>query len=172
MSATSAVSTARIAPSPGSQANPSGAQVHSKTIGAKIRAQGAASVRILNGDMFPWLRSGDQIFVRRWNFHLLRPGDVILFERNEAFFVHRVIRVEAGKGAAMTAITKGDALDTVDTPVTEQEFVGRATRIHRGKRHIDIESLGQVIAARTLARLSKFSAAVYAPLRVVKRLFV
>lgn len=172
MSATSAVSPARIAPAPGNQTNSSGAQVHSKTIGAKIRAQGAASVRILNGDMFPWLRSGDQVFVRRWSFELLRPGDVILFERNEAFFVHRVIRVEAGNGIAKTAITKGDALDAADTPVTEEEFVGRATRIHRGRRHIDIESLGQRIAARTLARLSKFSPAVYAPLRFVKHLFL
>jgi signal peptidase I len=170
MSATSAVSPARIAP--GSQPNPSGAQVHAKTIGAKIRAQGAASVRILNGDMFPWMRSGDQVFVRRWNFELLRPGDVILFERNEAFFVHRVIRIEAGPAGARTAITKGDALDTVDTPVTEVEFVGRATRIHRGKRHIDIQSLGQRVAARALARVSKLSPAVYAPLRFVKRLFV
>ncbi len=169
MSATSAVSPTRI--TPGSQTGSSGAQVHAKTIGAKIRAQGAASVRILNGDMFPWMRSGDQVFVRRWNFELLRPGDVILFERNEEFFVHRVIRTESRK-AAKTVITKGDALDSADIPVTEEEFVGRATRIHRGKRHIDIQSLGQRIAGRTLARLSKFSAAVYAPLRFVKRLFV
>jgi signal peptidase I len=170
MSATSAVSPARIAP--GSQTGPSGVQVHAKTIGAKIRAQGAASVRILNGDMFPWLRSGDQVFVRRWNFELLRPGDVILFERNEEFYVHRVIRIEAANGAARSVITKGDALDSSDAPVTESEFVGRATRIHRGKRHIDIESLGQRITARTLARLSRLSPALYAPLRIVKRLFV
>jgi len=170
MSATSAVSPARIAP--GSPASPSGAQVHAKTIGAKIRAQGAASVRILNGDMFPWLRSGDQVFVRRWNFELLRAGDVILFERNEEFFVHRVIQVERTNGRANKVITKGDARDSANAPVTEEEFVGRATRIHRGKRHIDIESFGQVIAARTLARLSKFSPLFYAPLRFAKRLFV
>jgi|SRR5580704_1130913 signal peptidase I len=170
MSATSAVSPARIAP--GNSACPSGAQVHAKTIGAKIRAQGAASVRILNGDMFPWLRSGDQVFVRRWNFELLRAGDVILFERNEEFFVHRVIQVERTNGRANKVITKGDARDSANAPVTEEEFVGRATRIHRGKRHIDIESFGQVIAARTLARLSKFSPLFYAPLRFAKRLFV
>jgi len=170
MSATSAVSPARVAP--GGQTGSSGTQVHAKTIGAKIRAQGAASVRILNGDMFPWMRSGDQVFVRRWNFDLLRPGDVILFERNEEFFVHRVIRVDRGNGASKTVITKGDALDSADAAVTTDEFVGRATRIHRGKRHIDIQSLGQRIAGRMLARLSRFSAAVYAPLRFVKRLFV
>jgi len=170
MSATSAVSPARIAP--GSPANPSGAQVHAKTIGAKIRAQGAASVRILNGDMFPWLRSGDQVFVRRWNFELLRPGDVILFERNEEFFVHRVIRVQRTAGGDNKVITKGDASNSADAAIAEEEFVGRATRIHRGKRHIDIESLGQVITARVLARLSKFSPVFYAPLRFAKRLFV
>jgi signal peptidase I len=168
MSVTSAVSPARISPNP--SAPPSGAQVHTNTIGSKIRAQGSASVRILNGDMFPWMRSGDQVFVRRWNFDLLRAGDVILFERNEDFFVHRVLSVE-GSGATRRLITKGDALDSADSPVTAEEFVGRATRIHRGKRHIDIQSLGQRIAARVIARLSLLSRLWHAPLRSVRRLF-
>jgi signal peptidase I len=168
MSAASAVSPVRIAP--GHQAPNSGAQVHTNTIGSKIRAQGSASVRVLNGDMFPWIRGGDQVFVRRWDFSMLRPGDVILFERNEDFFVHRVVRrVNEDKTSAV--ITKGDALDAPDAPVTADEFLGRATRIHRRKRHIDIESLGQVIFARFIARASGLSRWVYAPLRHFKELF-
>jgi signal peptidase I len=168
MSAASAVSPVRIAP--GHQAPSSGAQVHTNTIGSKIRAQGSASVRVLNGDMFPWIRSGDQVFVRRWDFAMLRPGDVILFERNEDFFVHRVVRRIAGD-ASVTLITKGDALDATDAPVTAAEFLGRATRIHRGKRHIDIESLGQIIFARCIARASRLSPLIYVPLRHIKNLF-
>lgn len=127
-------------------------------------------MRILNGDMFPWMRSGDQVFVRRWNFELLRPGDVILFEREQEFSVHRVLSIEKN-GATRRLITKGDALDSADTPVTAEEFVGRATRIHRGKRHIDIQSLGQRTAARVIARLSRLSRLWHAPLRSVKRIF-
>jgi hypothetical protein len=118
--------------------------------------------------MFPWLRSGDQVFVRRWNFEMLRPGDVILFERDEQFFVHRVLSRISAEGKVAT---KGDALDTLDAPVTREEFLGRATRIHRRKRHIDIESLGQVIAARFLARISTLSRFIYAPLRFARRIF-
>lgn len=125
-------------------------------------------MRILNSDMFPWMRSGDQVFVRRWNFELLRPGDVILFERNEQFFVHRVL---AGMTSDYSVVTKGDALDAVDAPVTREEFLGRATRIHRRNRHIDIESLGQAVTARLLARISKLSPFIYAPLRSALRLF-
>jgi signal peptidase I len=168
MGLTSAVSPARI--SPHHAAPSTGAQVHTNTIGSKIRAQGSASVRILNGDMFPWMRSGDQVFVRRWNFELLRPGDVILFERDQEFFVHRVLSVERD-GAERRLITKGDALDSADAAVSAEQFVGRATRIHRGKRHIDIQSLGQRTAARVIARLSRFSRLWHAPLRNVRRLF-
>lgn len=170
MSAASAVSPVRIAP--GSESPRPGSQVHANTIGAKIRAQGSACVRVLNGDMHPWFRAGDQVFVRRWDFEMLRPGDVILFERNEDFFVHRVLRrVEGSGGATNAVITKGDALDNADAPVTAAEFVGRARRIHRRTRHIDIESLGQVVTARVLARISPLSRIVYAPLRFAKRLF-
>jgi len=170
MSAASAVSPVRVAP--GNESPRPGAQVHANAAAAKIRAQGSACVRLLNGDMSPWFRAGDQVFVRRWDFEMLRPGDVILFERDEEFFVHRVLRrIECNGGTASAVITKGDALDVADDPVTAAEFLGRARRIHRRKRHIDIESLGQAIVARVLARISPVSPIVYAPLRLAKRLF-
>jgi signal peptidase I len=121
--------------------------------------------------MYPWIRSGDQVFVRRWDIDRISPGDVVLFERDQEFFVHRVLRRTRAANGESLLVTKGDALDSQDQAVSSSEFLGRATRIHRKNRHIDIESLGQTMLSRSLARVSSFSILLYAPLRFVARLF-
>jgi hypothetical protein len=67
-------------------------------------------------------------------------------------------------------ITKGDALDRKDVPVSVEEFLGRVTRVHRGQRHIDLETLGRLILGRFLAFVSPASVLVYGPLRMIKRI--
>jgi signal peptidase I len=122
--------------------------------------------------MFPWIRSGDFVFVRRSDFSSASVGQVILYERDQRLFVHRVIRrlqkESAGRSGSFL-ITKGDALDGKDAPVSEEEFLGRVTRVHRGKRHIDLEFLGRILIGRFLALVSPASFLFYRPLRILKR---
>ena len=67
------------------------------------------------------------------------------FERAGRLFVHRVIRAAAGAGGKERGalITKGDALDAEDEPVTRAEFLGRVIRVHRGNRHIEMGAIGR-----------------------------
>jgi signal peptidase I len=142
-------------------------------IAERTRANGSACVRVLGRSMFPWIRPGDFVFVRRHDFGRVAPGDVILFERDSRIFAHRVLRrvtAPIGLKSGPVFITKGDALDGVDAPVSASEFLGRITRIHRRQRHIDLESLGQVFCARLLACISPASSLLYRPLRWAKRL--
>jgi signal peptidase I len=139
-------------------------------IPAKVRASGSAYFRVLGASMFPWLRSGDFVFVRRSPFESASRGQVILYERNQRLFVHRVLGRSASESAGLSGpllITKGDALDSKDPPVSEAEFLGRVIRIHRGQRHIDLESLGRILLGRFLAFLSPASPLVYRPLRTL-----
>lgn len=121
--------------------------------------------------MFPWIRSGDLVFVRRFAFDQASAGDVILFERSERLFVHRVIVAGTNGGGLRTnLITKGDALDTEDAPVSRAEFLGRVIRVHRDSRHIDMESMGRTLIGRLLARVSRASFVFYRPARTMKHL--
>ncbi len=160
----------RIAPPTESVSNP---------IAAKLRANGSVCFRVLGASMFPWIRSGDLVFVRKFGFEQVSRGDVILFERGERLFVHRVLR--DARGAAGWAresdgklnnalVTKGDALDREDTPVSRDEFLGRVIRVHRENHHIDMESMGHVLLGRFLARVSRMSFVYYRPMRAVKHL--
>jgi len=119
------------------------------------------------------------VFVRRSGFGVVRPGNVILFERDGRYFIHRVLRCmrRSGAGAANATgpaamlLTKGDALDGRDLPVSQGEFLGRAIRSHRRRRHLDLHSLGQTLLGRFLASVSPASFLLYRPLRGAKKIF-
>jgi len=169
MASTTAASPARIQPESipvpltGQRDNP---------ITFKIRKNGAACFRVLGQSMFPWIRSGDYVYVRRCAMASVSRGDVVLYERGRRLFVHRVVKLvrdRAHENCVTELITKGDALDGRDAPVTESEFLGRVTRIHRGRRHIDLEFLGRIIFGRLLAVTSPASFLLYGPLRTVRR---
>lgn len=141
-------------------------------IAEKIRAHGFACLRVFGASMFPWIRAGDIVFVRKVPMESVVRGDVVLFERENRLFVHRVLRpLPQGAGARrqQALITKGDALESEDTPISQLEYLGRVTRIHRGERHIDLESLGQVVLGRFLAHVSNGAYLIYSPLSRIKR---
>jgi signal peptidase I len=145
----------------------------SNPIAEKLRADGSVCFRVLGASMFPWIRSGDLVFVRSFSYEQASRGDVVLYEREGRLFVHRVIHgAVAGAGTKRPGvlITKGDALDGEDEPVTRAEFLGRVIRLHRGSRHIDMESMGRVMMGRLIARFSRASFALYGPARFVKHL--
>ena len=58
--------------------------------------------RVFGASMFPWIRSGDLVFARRFGYEQASPGDVILFERNDRLFVHRVLRRAADGSSLIT----------------------------------------------------------------------
>jgi signal peptidase I len=140
--------------------------VHS--IADKVRIGGSAIIRVVASSMYPWIRPGDQAFIRRGDFSQVKAGDVILYERANRFFIHRVVRRitrPALAGKVSLLVVKGDAMDRPDAPVSAKEFLGRAIRIHRGNRHIDLESFSQTLLGKFLAKASSWSRFLYRPLR-------
>jgi signal peptidase I len=143
-------------------------------VAEKMRSQGSAYLRVSGGSMVPWIRAGDFVFVRQFDFTKVAAGDVIVFGRNGLVVTHRVIRrVDAvpREKTASFLLTKGDASDETDLPVSAAEFLGRATRIHRGRQHIDLDSFIQVFLGRFLALFSRMSRLVYGPRRFGKHVF-
>lgn len=172
MSPASAVSRARVASTePLGLSHPDFAQL----VAEKMRSQGSVYLRVSGSSMVPWMRAGDFVFVRQFDFAKVAVGDVIVFSRNGLVVTHRAIRRVPAAPSGETAIlllTKGDALNEADDPVSAAEFLGRATRIHRGRRHVDLDSFTQVSCGRLLARFSRMSRLIYGPLRRAKQLLL
>jgi signal peptidase I len=135
-----------------------------ESVADKVRVGGSATIRVVASSMFPWVRPGDQVFIRRYDISQITAGNVILYERANRLFVHRVVRRitrPSLAGNVSLLVVKGDAFDRPDAPVSASEFLGRAIRIHRGKRHIDLESFSQTVVGKFVAKASGWTRFVY-----------
>lgn len=86
------------------------------------------TVRVMVGgdSMRPTLQPGDIVSIEPLSVEP-RLGDVVLCTHENTCWLHRVIW--KGKGGVVR--TQGDALRSLDPPVTRAEMVGRVVRIER-----------------------------------------
>ena len=86
--------------------------------------------------MFPYLRSGDRLIVKRRDFTSVKTGNIILFKNQQlspehGLTAHRVIRIISNT----EFITKGDNLISNDPGVRRvDEIVGRVVMLVRRNR--------------------------------------
>ena len=135
----------------------------------QIRSQGSACIHIHARNMIARLRPDDQVFIRKWEFAQVAVGDVIAYERGSRLYIQRVLRrtlMRTENGRSSFLVTRDDA--NVNSLVAAQEFLGRATRIHRRNRHIDLESMGQVLIGRIIAIVSRWRRVARSPLRIAR----
>jgi signal peptidase I len=91
---------------------------------------GQVRLPVTGSSMFPCMQPGDLLEIRRPTGSI-RPGDVVVFQRNERLVVHRVV-----DRAGDLYITRGDRLRHPDAPVPAPEILGRVAAIERGRRRI------------------------------------
>ena len=140
-----------------------------RRIADQIRNQGSACIHIHTRNRIARLLPGDQVFVRKWEFAQVSVGDVIAYERGSRLYIQRVQRrthLPTVNGRSSFFVTRDDA--NVNSLVSAQEFLGRATRIHRRNRHIDLESMGQVLVGRIISVVSRWRRVPHGPLRLAK----
>ena len=94
---------------------------------------GQARLPVTGSSMFPCMRPGDLLEIRRPSA-AIQTGDVVVFERHGRLVVHRVHRVEGPSGDLL--ITRGDRLRHPDAPVSAAAILGCVTAIERRGRPI------------------------------------
>ncbi|HUO35620.1 MAG TPA: S24/S26 family peptidase [Candidatus Acidoferrum sp.] len=167
MSAAATQVTLDRTPSPQPHASPDPARM----IIEKLRERKSACFRVNGRSMWPALRPGDLVFAKALDIERVSFGQVVAFERDGRVFVHRVIRRIHSRGASggpAALRTKGDTLDGPDPTVSMQEYLGCVIRVHRGRRHIDMESLGHRAAGKAVAAVSPASRLIFGPLRALR----
>ena len=83
---------------------------------------------ITSGSMWPTLKTGDMVFIQgiqsRNEFEV---GDIVVYRNPQGFTIHRVEEKQEN-----AVITKGDANNTLDTPVKYEDIIGKTVEF-RGK---------------------------------------
>jgi len=78
--------------------------------------------------MLPTFWPGDLLTIRNCSLDQVKTGDVVLYSRDDGFFIHRVLRTLATiEGVQL--ITRGDSMPNEDAPVRLQELLGKVISV-------------------------------------------
>lgn len=80
---------------------------------------------ITSGSMWPSLKRGDLILIKGVDSkEEISVGDIVIYKNPKGFTIHRVVRLNED-----TFVTKGDANNVEDAPVSYDEIIGKPLAI-------------------------------------------
>ncbi|NOZ47608.1 MAG: signal peptidase I [Chlorobi bacterium] len=103
--------------------------------------------------MFPFIRRGDIVYIKKINNEYLKIGDVVVFKTNLKFIAHRLIKINF-KNSEAVYTCKGDSMIKYDNPINKGQIVGKVFGISRNNRYINFESKKAVQRARFIRFIS------------------
>jgi len=87
--------------------------------------EGLSIKTIVGGNsMFPFLRNGNTVIIKKVPIPYLKTGDIIVFKSNNKLVAHRIIFKRKQK-SDFKIFTKGDARLLFDKPLTAKNYIGR-----------------------------------------------
>jgi hypothetical protein len=106
-----------------------------------LRAGGSIRLRVLGMSMLPAVWPGDVVTIDGLCVDGTVRGDIVLYEKNDRFFVHRLIgKPESPKSQSsedrLRLVTRGDSMPHPDPMITRSQFLGRVSSIQRTGRTI------------------------------------
>lgn len=118
-----------------------------------LKKSGTAMVTVAGGSMSPLLDVGDKVYVERGRPASYRKGDIVVFPVANSLMIHRIVSsFSILKGKFF--VHKGDKANIMAFGLIKQEqILGRAVRVKKGKEEIAAFSLLHPRAVRLLAPL-------------------
>jgi signal peptidase len=106
----------------------------SHTLRKEIIGQGRSVQIIASGySMFPFLRKGDLLTVEPVSMDKIKRGDVVVFESEEKWIAHRVIKIRIN-AEGLEFLLRGDTNLQFDPVVNSKNYVGAATTYVRNEK--------------------------------------
>jgi signal peptidase I len=102
-----------------------------------LRKKGSVSIAATGTSMLPGIWPGDLLRIELAVPSAVTRGDIVVFERDDRLFIHRVQQVHRGAGE-ISWMTRGDSLTYSDPPFTGSALLGRVTTITHNGREIAV----------------------------------
>lgn len=134
-------------------------------IAGQLEQHGRIHLRVRGSSMQPWVRPGDIALIRQAGIDGVRCGDVVLFQREDRLFVHRLVE-KRGTLRDAEFLAKGDAHPGPDGVVDDELILGRVICIYRGDKRIDLDSPRWLALGLMVSQLSRKSAYWYPLARI------
>jgi signal peptidase I len=104
--------------------------------GEVLRSSGTLRLKVMGWSMLPSVWPGDTLVIERANSNTVSEGDIVLFGRDRRLFAHRVVTKSIYDGNERV-VTRGDAMPAPDSPVSQDELLGKVSFILRNGRCIE-----------------------------------
>jgi hypothetical protein len=100
-----------------------------------LRTQGRVRFAARGYSMLPSLWPGDVVTVEAQSTDQFQSGDLLLYVREERFFLHRMLRNEEC-GVEARWLMRGDSMPHADQPVSAHQIVGKVVEVERDGRRL------------------------------------
>lgn len=86
---------------------------------------GYTAFKVVSGSMYDTIDIGDIVIVKiKKDKDVFSEDNIIVFKEENSIITHRIIEIDGEK-----IITKGDANNTEDEPITREKIIGKVTKI-------------------------------------------
>ena len=99
-----------------------------------LRQSGKLRLQVMGWSMLPTIWPGDVLIIERAKTRSVSQGDIVLFGREQRFFVHRIVKKATQEPSWL--LTQGDAMEAPDPPVEDRDLLGKVSLIVRNGRCI------------------------------------
>jgi len=87
--------------------------------------------------MWPFLRPGEKLIIKRVTAKALKIGDIILYRLDNQLVCHRLVKIKEDAGYLL--YTRGDNSSSKSEPVKEEMLVGKAIGVLKNGKVINLE---------------------------------
>ena len=117
-----------------------------------LRSSGHLRLQVTGWSMLPTICPGDTLVLESAMAADISEGDIVLFRRDRRLFVHRAL----ARTSHDQWLTRGDAMPYTDSPIGDNELLGRVLYLIRNGRCVEPgKSLS--LSQRALAALVRSS---------------
>jgi hypothetical protein len=100
-----------------------------------LRLSGILRLKVSGWSMLPTIWPGDTLIISRLDGRELFLGDIVLYQREGRFIVHRTLSINTS--SVNHVLTRGDAMPQHDAPVPSSNLLGKVDFILRNGRKIE-----------------------------------
>lgn len=113
----------------------------------KSLEQNKLCFKALGSSMFPFVRNGDMVTIKKVKSDTLLVGEIVFYEKDGSFCLHRFLK----RNSKNEIITKGDNQPILDTPISSEDVLGKLIIIKRDNQVITLDSRLNKIMGRLIA---------------------
>lgn len=125
-------------------------------LGEELLNEGATLKVTAGGlSMFPFLRKGDVIYLKKQKKEDYKNGDIVVFKTSEKFIAHRLIKLKKEENKIM-ALCKGDSLVKYDKAFPVEQVLGKVISVERNGVKLNYLSDRLRKNAQIIANLSPY----------------